>query len=126
MSKIHLSDAEWKVMQAVWAQRGAVTVRTTHERVEAETRWAYTTVKTLMERLVDKGALTSQRSGVASQYRSALPRRRAQRTALRDLMRRAFGGALGPMAHSLLDAEQLSETDRKELLRKLHELDDDR
>ena len=125
MTQIQLSDAEWKVMHGVWAARGPVTVRQVHAHLEAETAWAYSTVKTLMERLVEKGALTSRRDGVAAQYRSALPRRRAQRTALRDLMRKAFGGALGPMAHSLLDAETLSERDRQALLEKLRELEEE-
>ena len=54
MAKVQLSDAEWKVMHAVWALRGAVTVRQVHEHLDAETGWAYSTVKTLMERLVEK------------------------------------------------------------------------
>lgn len=124
MAKIQLSDAEWKVMNAIWRVRGAVTVRAIHGDLAAETAWAYSTVKTLMERLVDKGALKTRPAGVATEYQSTLPRQRAQRAALRDLMRKAFGGALGPMAHSLLDADAITSEERGALLRKLQELDE--
>ena len=48
-----LTDAEWKVMNAVW-DRSPTTVREVHGALSASTVWAYTTVKTLMERLVKK------------------------------------------------------------------------
>ena len=50
MDEPHLTDAEWKVMDVVW-DRGPVAVRDVHGALEASTRWAYTTVKTLLDRL---------------------------------------------------------------------------
>ena len=50
-----LSEAEWRVMNVVWAQ-APVSTRDVLERVEDETKWAYTTVKTVLDRLVTKNA----------------------------------------------------------------------
>ena len=123
MAKIQLSDAEWKVMHAVWVLPAPVRVRDVLESVAPQTGWAYTTAKTLMERLVEKGALASQRTGVATEYRSLLPRGQAQRTALRDLLRKVFGATPGALGHALVDDDALTPADRRALLRKLRDLE---
>ena len=46
-----LSDAEWRVMQALW-DRGPCRARVVLDELEAETGWSYSTVKTLLARLV--------------------------------------------------------------------------
>jgi predicted transcriptional regulator len=118
----HLTDAEWKVMNAVWA-RGEATPRHVLEALRAETRWAYTTVKTLMDRLVEKGALRARRSGLTSLYRPVLAQARARRGAVRALAERVFGGALGPLVHCLVDEGTLSPRQRRELRRLLADQD---
>ena len=114
-----LSDAEWKVMNAVWARSGPTSAREVHKDVSAETGWAYTTVKTLMDRLAEKGVLAASMTRNVSWYRSRLPRGRAVATAARDLARRAFGGAVGPLVHHLVSSERLSDRDLAELRRML-------
>jgi predicted transcriptional regulator len=121
MSPPDLSDAEWKVMNAVWRRRAGATARQVLESVAAETGWAYSTVKTLLERLVEKGALEASFAGRAARYRPRLARRRALRAAARSLMGRAFGGAAGPLVHFLLRSEKLTAEERDELRRMLDE-----
>jgi BlaI family penicillinase repressor len=113
-----LTDAEWTVMNAVWRHDPA-TAREVLDAVCRETGWAYTTVKTLLDRLVKKGALSSTKEGQTSVYVAALPQREARRGALRDVLRRAFGGAPGSMAHFLLGTERLSARERRDLIRLL-------
>ncbi|HUF46594.1 MAG TPA: BlaI/MecI/CopY family transcriptional regulator [Vicinamibacterales bacterium] len=117
-----LSEAEWKLMNAVWDGTGAVSAREVWEALRAETGWAYTTVKTQLDRLVQKGVLSVTIDHHASQYRPELRRQRAVAAAARDLARRAFGGRMAPLVHHLIRAERLSPRDRAELRRML---DDD-
>ncbi|MCG8457471.1 MAG: BlaI/MecI/CopY family transcriptional regulator [Holophagales bacterium] len=117
---MQLSDAEWKVMDAVW-KRHPATVRDVLETVETETGWAYSTVKTFLGRLVDKGALGVEKRGNSSVFRPLISRRQARRSALRSLVEKAFGGAFAPLVHQLVDEEPLSEGDRAELRRLLDE-----
>jgi len=119
-SSLQLSDAEWKVMHAVWSRTPA-TARDVLDELEGETGWAYTTVKTMMTRLVEKRALKTRMRGNTSVYEPALTRDRAQRSALRALVDKAFGGALGPMVHFLVADEKLSKKERREILRRLEE-----
>lgn len=52
-----LTDLEMKLMNKIWAVRGEVTVSDVHYEMLAERRIAYTTVKTVMDRLVNKKIL---------------------------------------------------------------------
>jgi BlaI family transcriptional regulator, penicillinase repressor len=122
MGQPALSDAEWKVMNAVWGHGGEVSARDVHAALERDTAWAYTTVKTLMDRLVQKEALVASVHGNVSWYKSRLPRRRAVSDAARDLIHRAFGGSALPLVHHLIKSHRLTPDDKAELRRLL---DDD-
>jgi predicted transcriptional regulator len=114
-----LSDAEWTIMNAVWDRGGEVSARDVLDLVEPDTGWAYTTLKTLMDRLVEKGALEAEVRRNVSYYRARLPRQRAVAAAAADLTRRAFGGAVAPLVHHLMRSTRLSARDRSELRRML-------
>ena len=81
----------------------------------ADSTWAYTTVKTLLSRLVDKGALREEKQGNTSVYEAAVTRSRARGNALRALLDRAFDGAFAPLMAHLADHEKLSTKDRQRL-----------
>lgn len=109
-------------MDSVW-RRHRSTAREVHDDVGAERDWAYTTVKTVLDRLVAKGVLASEKEGAVLRYRPRLSRARARAGALRHLVERAFGGTAAPLMHQLLDTERLSAEERKELQRRLDELE---
>ncbi len=116
-----LSDSEWIVMGALWAHAPA-TARELLERIEAETDWAYMTVKTLLTRLQDKGAVSSERRGKTDWFRPIVSRDKATRTAFRAFIDRAFDGAVGGLLHHLAREEKLTKRDRELLRRTLREL----
>lgn len=116
-----LSDSEWIVMGALWAHAPA-TAREVLERTEAETDWAYTTVKTLLTRLQDKGAVTSERRGKTDWFRPVISRDKATKTAVKAFVDRAFDGAVGGLLHHLAHEEKLSKRDREILRKTLREL----
>ena len=120
-----LSDAEWTVMNAVWESSPA-TARDVLEHCEAETSWAYTTVKTLLARLVDKGALAERKRANTSMYEPRVTRTAARRSALRSLLDKAFDGAFGPLLQHMVSDEKLSKRDRTELTTMLGELEEER
>ncbi|MCE9596112.1 MAG: BlaI/MecI/CopY family transcriptional regulator [Planctomycetes bacterium] len=111
---MHLSEAEWKLMHALWetAPRSA---RDVHGAVAEETGWAYTTVKTMLDRLVEKGALRSKMRSNQSFYSPSVTQQDARTTALRALLDRAFGGALGGLVAHMADDDELSAKERTEV-----------
>lgn len=115
-----LSDAEWTVINVVW-ERSPATARDVLERTEAETGWAYTTVKTLLSRLVEKGALRVRKRANTSLYEPLISRQDARRSALRALLDRAFDGTFGGLLQHLIADEKLSGKDRERLRSMLQE-----
>ena len=117
-----LTDSEWTIMTAVW-ERSPATVRDVLERIEPETGWAYSTVKTIMERLVEKKALRVRKRANAGLFEPLITRRDARRAAIRQLLEKAFDGGLGSLVQHLFVEEKLSPGDRRELARKLAQLE---
>jgi BlaI family penicillinase repressor len=113
---VQLSEAEWRIMNRVWEDH-PVTAREVMESVDAD--WAYTTVKTMMTRLAKKGALKERKRDGVSWYEPRLTRQHARGAALRALVDRAFGGAIGGMMSHLVEDEKLSKKERDELKRML-------
>ncbi|HEX9048632.1 MAG TPA: BlaI/MecI/CopY family transcriptional regulator, partial [Verrucomicrobiae bacterium] len=69
--------------------------------------WTYSTVRTLMDRMVAKGALRARKEGKLTIYHSAVTQEQAQRGELFYTLKHAFNGALTPMVQCLLDSNEL-------------------
>ena len=78
---MRLTDPEWRLMHVLW-DRSPCTAREVHDAVSPETEWAYTTVKTMLDRLVEKEALSASREGRTTVYAARITRDRARRSAL--------------------------------------------
>lgn len=111
---MQLNDSEWKVMARLWA-RGRSGVAELHGELEAEAGWAYSTVKTLLERLAEKGAVTIEKGRSGRIFVPAVAETEARRSAFRALLDRAFGGRVEVLAQHLADPDSLSRRERQEL-----------
>jgi predicted transcriptional regulator len=113
---IVLFEGEWAILQVVW-EREPCAAPTVQEVLQESKGWAYATVKTLMDRMVRKGLLTTERVRNLYLYRAAITRAQAQRTELLRAAQRAFNGALTPMMQFLIESEKLTEEDYQYLER---------
>src|SRR5262245_2777828 len=91
-----LAPAEWEIMKVLW-ERGSAAARDVYAALPAENSWAYKTVKTLLSRLVAKGAVTYEQVGNSYLYRPAVEQDRMTREEVRGLFRRIQGMALSPL-----------------------------
>jgi len=108
---IELTEAEWAIIKAVW-EREPCSAPAVQEALFAETRWTYSTARTMMDRMVAKGLLQAEKQGKMTSYRSAVTREQAQRGELLYTLKHAFNGALTPMVQCLIESGPL---DAKEL-----------
>ena len=101
-----LGPLESRIMELLWEQ-GESTVRSVAERLTYPRRPAYTTVMTIMSRLVEKGLLRRRSAGRAYVYRPAKTREEflaaASRSRVRELVRDYGDVAL---AHFVREIEQ--------------------
>jgi BlaI family transcriptional regulator, penicillinase repressor len=115
-----LSESEWQIMNALW-ERYPASARDILERLPENVNWAYTTLKTMLTRLVGKTVISERKRANTSIYEPRLTREKAQRNALRVLMDQAFDGAMGPLMHFLIEDQKLSNKQREELIQLLQE-----
>ena len=109
-----LTEAEWEIIQVVWEHEPCA-APAVQEELAARKKWTYSTVKTLMDRMVAKGLLTTERIRNLILYRSAISQQDAQRGELLRTVKRAFGGAFTPMMQFMLESDALSQNELGEL-----------
>ena len=112
--RVEPTEAEWTIIKGVWSNEPC-TATALQEKLRRETEWSYSTVRTLMDRMVTKGLLTAEKAGKITLFRSAVTREEAQRGELRYALKHAFNGALTPMVQCLLNTEELSARELAEL-----------
>jgi BlaI family transcriptional regulator, penicillinase repressor len=105
-SPVELTEAEWPVIKVVW-ETEPCTAPAVQEKLLKSTGWTYSTVRTLMDRMVVKGILKARKEGKATIYNSAVTRREAQHGELFYTLKHAFNGALAPMVQCLLESKDL-------------------
>jgi BlaI family penicillinase repressor len=116
MSKptVELTEAEWSIIKAVWEQEPC-TAPAIQEKLYRATDWTYSTVRTLMDRMVAKGVLKARKEGKLTIYQSAVTRAQAQRGELFYALKHAFNGALTPMVQCLLENNDLDVNELEKL-----------
>lgn len=109
-----MTDVEWVIMNVVWEQEPCA-AGTVQEALAESHGWAYSTVKTTMDRMVTKGLLTRKAIRNLNLFSSAISPDKARSSELKRLLRRAFNGALTPMLQFLVDEEELSSEEIQQL-----------
>lgn len=116
-----ISDAEHMVMEVLW-QEAPMTATEVAERLADRQGWTLTTVKTLLSRLLAKGALATETEGRKFIYRPLMARTDYVARESRRLVDRLFGGKLSPLVAHLAGQEALSAEDIAEIEALLKEL----
>src|SRR5438046_9573093 len=104
---VELTEAEWRIIKAVWDHEPCA-APTIQEKLHKQTEWAYSTVRTLMDRMVTKGLLTAEKIRNLTLYRSAVTRPQAPRSELLYTLTNASNGALTPMLPGFLKTGELT------------------
>jgi BlaI family penicillinase repressor len=109
-----LTEGEWTILTTVWENEPCA-APSVQEELAGRKNWTYSTVKTMMDRMVSKGLLKKERIRNLFLYRSAITRKQAQNGEIMRTVKRAFNGAFSPMMQFLLDNDTLSQQQLSEL-----------
>ncbi len=111
---VELTEAEWEIMKVVW-EKQPCTAGTVQEMLVKSRDWAYSTVKTTMDRMAEKGILTIERIRNLQLFQACISEVEAKRGEFRKMLKRAFDGALTPMMQFLIEHEGLSKKEASQL-----------
>lgn len=112
-----LTPLELQIMQVLWRE-GAGDVLHVQNNLPSGTNLAYTTVQTMLNVLQRKGKVRRKLKGRAYEYRPVLSEEKAVQHAVRDLVKRLFGGSSEELVMSLVKSRQVDPARLVELTRK--------
>lgn len=122
---MRVSSAEGIVMEALWRKQ-PLSAEDVATDVAKEQGWTDATVKTLLNRLLSKGAIAADKDGRRYLYRPLLKREDYVAEESTSLIDRLFDGRVSSLVTHFSEREKLSADDIAELKRLIAELDNER
>ena len=109
-----ISDSELEVMKVLWEAEDALPVTAIRETLAARKGWEATTVKTLVTRLVGKGAVSQEKRKVFF-YAPLISEKEYNAWATGNLVQRLYKGSVKDLVAALVSSDELSDADIAEL-----------
>lgn len=117
-----ISEGEWKVMEVLWRRPDATLNQIVSDL--SQTGWSYSTIKTLLGRLVNKGLVTADRTvGNSFRYTAAADSGACRIREIRHFLSRVFDGSVSMMVAALARESHLSQEEQEQLERLAARLD---
>lgn len=121
-NELDITEAEWKVMEFLWKHpsSGMGAIR---EALESE-GWSSSTVKTLVLRLLQKGAVKSDGRVRNSLYTAAVTEAECKRNETKNFLDRIYSGSVKMMVSNLVEGSRLSDDEVKSLMELIDKIED--
>lgn len=119
-----ISDAESQVMEVLWQSSAAMLAEEVVAALAGGQDWQEATVKTLLNRLLKKGAVSAGKDGRRYLYSPVLKREQWVTTESVGMVERLFGGRIAPLVAHFGKQHKLSKEDLDELSRLVKEMRD--
>ena len=120
---MQISEAESAVMEVLWSHGPPLTSEDVVAALMITHEWQEPTIKTLLNRLLNKGAITAEREGRRYRYGAVLKREEWLNNESDTLLGRLFGGRVAPLVAHFSEQRKLSKKDIAELRKLIEELD---
>ena len=117
---LQITPAELEIMKVLWKQPG-IGASEIVDALDGEQDWSPRTVKTLLSRLVKKGALGFEAEGKRYLYHALLSREACVQAESDSFIERVCGGAVSPLLASFVRTGKLGSDEISELKRLLED-----
>ncbi len=117
-----ISEAEHQVMKVIW-KKNPINASEIINALTEKTEWKPKTVKTLLNRLLTKGAVGYEKTGREYNYYPVIEEADFVKVESRNFIKRMFGGAMKPMLVSMVENKDLTLDDIDELRKYIIEKD---
>jgi predicted transcriptional regulator len=120
-----ISQAESEVMEVLW-HTSPVSTEDVVAVLQKKHDWQESTIKTLLNRLLNKGAISAEREGRRYLYAPVLQRAQWLSAESEGMLDRLFGGRIAPFVAHFSKHRKLTKRDLAELRRLIEDLDNER
>lgn len=119
---INLTDAEWNVMECLW-EKSPRTGRETVEYLNEKMGWSRSTTLTLLRRMEEKGAVSSELVDNITMFSPSIRREDAAVQETESFLDRVYNGSLHMMLSAFTKKQNLSKAEIEELHAILDEME---
>lgn len=124
MGQYNISQAEWKVMECLWREPN-LTLKQIADNIK-DTKWSYTTIRTMVTRLMEKGVIDADKSSTSNfKYFSVVPEKKCKVEETKSFLKRVFNGSAAMMVNTLAKQEALSKKEILEIKKIIENMDGD-
>ena len=109
-----IAESEWRVMQVLWGS-SPQTANDVVNALSGEVKWKPRTIKTLISRLVKKGAIKVTEEGYRYRYSAAVDESACVRSETRSFIRRVYQGAMKPALAAFIEDSDLSDKEIEDI-----------
>ena len=109
-----ISDSEWEVMKIIWSKEEA-TANEIIDNIKGKQEWKNTTIKSLINRLLNKEAIGFRKNGKEYFYYPLISEEECIKEESQSFLKRVFNGSLNDMILNLVKSEELTNEDINEL-----------
>lgn len=109
-----ISEAELAVMKILWDAKGPVSTGAIYKELSEQLKWDRSTVRTLLRRLAEKGAVEEKKLHVLC-YLPAVSEKDYRDTQTKSFLERLYGGSAKRLVASLVQSDELTPEDIQEL-----------
>lgn len=117
--KITVSDSELEILEVLWAADTALNANEIRCALNNHKSWERTTVLTLIQRLVKKGAVAQEKRALNNReiyyYVPCIAREEYVRAETKNFVEKFFKGRSKNLAAALVDSDALTKKDIEEL-----------
>ncbi|MGA5716772.1 BlaI/MecI/CopY family transcriptional regulator [Bacillus bombysepticus] len=111
-----VSEAELEVMKVFWNTTPPLTAKDVIEKLEKQNDWSPKTIRTLLNRLVQKNAIScNQENKRMYTYTPSISQEDYLEEETQSFLKRFYGAALKPLLVNFIKEEKLSSEDIHEL-----------
>lgn len=110
-----LPDAEQDVLKILWKKQQGTVREILADLRGAGSQWSYATVATLLDRLENKGMVTSDRADLAFVYRPTISPEDVRTRRVDDLLTKLYEGEPGLLVLHLLKSHRLTSEHAEEV-----------
>ena len=118
----NISESEWKVLEVLWDRPGSLIGEI--RSALSDSGWSYSTIKTLVSRLVGKGALEAKDSPQGKRYYPAVDEDKSRRNETRHFLDRIYNGSVRILFSNLVRDSKLSDEEAEELMGLIDKMED--
>lgn len=112
--EFNISEAEWKVMEVLWNKPNSTMKEITNDLKDID--WSYSTIRTLVLRLCEKGAIGADTTIGNYKYYPIVMENECKKQETRNFLNKIYNGSVKVLMSTLVQDSNLSSKEIKDLM----------